>query len=107
MPIYEYQCDKCGHKDSEIESFDAPRRKKCPRCGKRSFARLISAASFHLKGGGWYATDFRDKKKSAADKADKAEKPDKKEKAESKPDKKPESAPAPKEPKAAKAENRA
>lgn len=104
MPIYEYQCDKCGHKDSEIESFDAPRRKKCPRCGKRSFARLISAASFHLKGGGWYATDFRDKKKSAADKA---EKPDKKEKAESKPDKKPESAPAPKEPKAAKAENRA
>ena len=46
-----------------MESANAARIKKCPACGKRSFSRLISAAAFHLKGSGWYATDFRDKKK--------------------------------------------
>ncbi|MGI9297995.1 MAG: FmdB family zinc ribbon protein, partial [Gammaproteobacteria bacterium] len=44
-------------------SISAPRVKKCPQCGRRSFARLISASAFHLKGGGWYATDFKNKPK--------------------------------------------
>ena len=95
MPIYEYQCGACGHQESGMESINAPRIKKCPSCGKRAFERLISAAAFHLKGGGWYATDFRDKgkkdKKTAdaedgkaksdqtenADKTDKVDKADK------------------------------
>ncbi len=71
MPIYEYRCKQCGHQDSDIDSIHAPRVKKCPQCGKRSFSRLISAAAFHLKGGGWYATDFKNKGKKA-DKEDKA-----------------------------------
>ncbi|MGU9951678.1 MAG: FmdB family zinc ribbon protein [Gammaproteobacteria bacterium WSBS_2016_MAG_OTU1] len=72
MPIYEYQCRQCGHQDSELDSINAPRLKKCPECGKRAFERLISAAAFHLKGGGWYETDF--KKKSADKSVEKAEK---------------------------------
>ena len=63
MPIYEYECSKCGHGDTDMESINAPRTKRCPKCGKRSFTRLISASSFHLKGGGWYETDFKDKGK--------------------------------------------
>ena len=66
MPIYEYQCRQCGHQDSDINSASSPRVKKCPQCGKRAFARLISASAFHLKGGGWYATDFKDKPKPPA-----------------------------------------
>ena len=84
MPIYEYQCKQCQHQDSEIESINAPRIKKCPACGKRSFSRLISASAFHLKGSGWYVTDFKnkkadkpDKKTDKADKDDKADKGDK------------------------------
>ena len=61
MPIYEYRCKQCGHQDSDMDSISAPRTKKCPQCGKRAFERLISASAFHLKGGGWYATDFKDK----------------------------------------------
>ncbi len=63
-----------------MDSINSARVKKCPQCGKRSFERLISAAAFHLKGGGWYATDFKDqpKKKSKEEGADAAaEKPEK------------------------------
>lgn len=67
MPIYEYRCTSCGNSASELEKIGAARVKKCPACGKRTFSRLVSAAAFHLKGGGWYATDFKDsgKKKPA------------------------------------------
>lgn len=61
--MYEYRCRVCEHQETLLESTNAARIKKCPACGKRSFSRLISAAAFHLKGSGWYATDFRDKKK--------------------------------------------
>lgn len=80
MPIYEYRCNQCAHQDSDIESFKAPRVKKCPQCGKRSFVRLVSAAAFHLKGGGWYETDFKNKPKEQEAKSQKSEKPDKTEK---------------------------
>lgn len=54
MPTYEYRCQDCAH---ELEAFqsikDAPLR-DCPACGKPRLERLISATSFHLKGGGWY-----------------------------------------------------
>jgi len=31
----------------------------CPECGKRTFNKMVTAAGFHLKGSGWYATDFK------------------------------------------------
>ena len=70
MPIYEYRCEQCGHQDSDMDSINSPRVKKCPQCGRRTFSRLISAAAFHLKGGGWYATDFKNKPKTTKSAAD-------------------------------------
>ena len=75
MPIYEYECGACGNRREFIQKFsDAPKR-KCPECGERRLKRLMSAAAFHLKGNGWYVTDFRDKDKKKADgKGDKGDK---------------------------------
>ncbi|MCC5856691.1 MAG: zinc ribbon domain-containing protein [Ectothiorhodospiraceae bacterium] len=59
MPIYEYQCQACGHALEAIQKMsDAPLR-DCPECGKPSLGKKISAAGFRLKGGGWYETDFK------------------------------------------------
>ena len=63
--MYEYSCASCGHQDTLLEKVGAPENKKCPTCGKaRAFKRQLSAPSFHLKGTGWYATDFRDNGKA-------------------------------------------
>lgn len=86
MPIYEYECSK-GHQFELMESFTAPRTRKCPKCGKTA-KRLISLASFHLQGSGWYCKDsksssHKDKKKTDEKKGEK--KHEEKKTAESKP----------------------
>ncbi len=73
MPIYEYQCKSCGHELEVIQKISEEPLKFCPECGKPEMNKLISAAGFRLKGGGWYETDFKsgDKKKNiAGDKSD-------------------------------------
>ena len=61
MPIYEYACKKC---DGEFEvsqriTDETLKRYLCPYCAKRtSVTKLISRSSFHLKGSGWYVTDY-------------------------------------------------
>ena len=67
MPIYEYQCQVCGHRFDQLQKISDPNLTDCPECGKASLQRLISPAGFQLKGTGWYVTDFRnnDKPKSA------------------------------------------
>jgi putative FmdB family regulatory protein len=63
MPIYEYRCDACGHEFDELQKLaDAPLT-DCPSCGKPALIKKVSAAGFQLKGTGWYATDFRSKRK--------------------------------------------
>lgn len=70
MPIYEYRCSACGfEKDALQKMADAP-LVDCPQCGKPALVKLVSAAGFHLKGSGWYATDFKE-----SGKAKPAEKP--------------------------------
>ena len=64
MPIYEYECRGCGERHEFIQKFSDSPKRKCPSCGKPRLKKLISAAAFHLKGDGWYVTDFRDKGKS-------------------------------------------
>ncbi|MDD9984537.1 MAG: zinc ribbon domain-containing protein [Gammaproteobacteria bacterium] len=64
MPIYEYECRGCGEVHEFIQKFSDSPKRKCPSCGKLRLKKLISAAAFHLKGDGWYVTDFRDKGKS-------------------------------------------
>ena len=56
MPIYEYNCPKCGDFDTMQKITDGP-LKKCPTC-KAKVTKLISNPAFHLKGGGWYITDY-------------------------------------------------
>lgn len=73
MPIYEYECNSCGHRLEAIQKFSDPPLEDCPECGQAAALRkLISAAAFHLKGSGWYATDFKDKPKAKSDGKDKA-----------------------------------
>ncbi len=64
MPIYEYRCSACGfEKDALQKMADAP-LVDCPECGKPNLVKLVSAAGFHLKGSGWYATDFKESGKA-------------------------------------------
>jgi len=57
MPIYEYECRKCGQIIEELQKFSDPPLKKCPDCGGK-VNKLMSMNSFHLKGSGWYVTDY-------------------------------------------------
>ena len=59
MPIYEYRCSDCGFQDEFLQKISEPPMTVCPKCGKSTFTKLLSAAGFQLKGSGWYATDFR------------------------------------------------
>lgn len=59
MPIYEYQCTDCGHRLEALQKFTDPPLKECPACARPGLRKLVSAASFRLKGGGWYETDFK------------------------------------------------
>ena len=70
MPIYEYRCDACGFQKEHLQKMSEPQLKTCPECGKGSYSKLLSAAGFHLKGSGWYATDFKAGGKPAAAKPD-------------------------------------
>lgn len=64
MPIYEYRCADCGLQKEFLQKLaDAPVA-ACPACGSESFSKLLSKAGFHLKGSGWYATDFKGASKS-------------------------------------------
>jgi putative FmdB family regulatory protein len=72
MPIYEYQCQACGHQLEEIQGFNDAPLVKCPECGKLKLAKLVSAPSFHLKGTGWYKTDFKNSGKKPAEVSEKS-----------------------------------
>lgn len=56
MPIYEYECRKCGVFDYEQSIADRPLA-RCPKC-RSKVTKLISASAFHLKGGGWYSDGY-------------------------------------------------
>jgi putative FmdB family regulatory protein len=62
MPIYEYLCHACGERTEVMQKVSDPAETVCPNCGKSALTKVVSAAGFHLKGTGWYATDFKDKK---------------------------------------------
>ena len=72
MPIYEYRCEACGHKEEHLQKVSEPSLSVCPACGKPQYRKQLSAAGFQLKGTGWYATDFKggSSKKSTDSKAD-------------------------------------
>jgi len=57
MPLYEYECDACGHRFEVIQKFSDPPVEKCPACGS-TVHKLQSAPAFQFKGTGWYVTDY-------------------------------------------------
>ena len=59
MPIYEYECKACGHQMEALHKMSDAPLTDCPVCQKSELQKLISAAGFRLKGGGWYETDFK------------------------------------------------
>ncbi len=63
MPFYEYRCDACGHELEALQKMSDDPLRDCPECGKPELVKLVSAAGFRLKGGGWYETDFKSGKK--------------------------------------------
>ncbi|GGY65878.1 hypothetical protein GCM10011613_07220 [Cellvibrio zantedeschiae] len=69
MPIYEYQCEACGHALEALQRLSDGPLVDCPACNKSTLKKQISAAGFRLKGGGWYETDFKsgNKKNLAGD----------------------------------------
>jgi putative FmdB family regulatory protein len=75
MPIYEYRCSSCGHQQEFLQKVSDAQLTTCTQCGKPTFSKLLSAAGFHLKGSGWYATDFKSSgSKPAAKPADDSKK---------------------------------
>lgn len=90
MPLYEYECRRCGKRMEILQRLDESPLAVCPECGGE-VRKLISSPAFQFKGSGWYVTDYAGKKggseskseskaESRADgdgKAEKAEKADK------------------------------
>lgn len=81
MPLYEYECKKCGHRFEKIQLYSAKMVKKCPECGGQ-VEQMISAPAVQFKGSGWYVTDYAKKSSSpgssgAADSSSKDKKDDK------------------------------
>src|SRR6266404_245884 len=60
MPLYEYECKKCGHRFENIQKFSDPMLKKCPECGGK-IEQMISAPAIQFKGSGWYVNDYAKK----------------------------------------------
>ena len=66
MPLFEYECQKCGHRFEKIQKFSDPPPKACPRC-KGRVKKLPSAPAIQFKGSGWYITDYARKGSSGGD----------------------------------------
>ncbi|MDM8515233.1 zinc ribbon domain-containing protein [Desulfobacterales bacterium HSG16] len=81
MPIYEYECEQCGNVVEALQKFSDKPLTECGNCSG-SLQKLISQSSFHLKGSGWYVTDYAGKKQGADTEVKKESK-----KTDSKPDK--------------------
>ena len=60
MPIYEYECTECGRHTEAMQNFSDPPLSECELC-HGEMKKLISQSSFHLKGTGWYVTDYASK----------------------------------------------
>ena len=90
MPIYEYDCQKCGTFEVTQRISERPLG-KCPTC-KGNVKKLISNTSFQLKGTGWYVTDYaRKDNNKGAEKGENGAKPSAESKSDSKSDSKTES----------------
>lgn len=68
MPLYEYECDSCGHRFEVIQKFSDALVDTCPKCGA-TVHKLMSSPAIQFKGSGWYITDYAKKDSTSATKA--------------------------------------
>jgi len=66
VPIYEYECKKCGEVFEAFQKYSDDPLTQCKFC-RGKVEKLISHTSFQLKGGGWYLTDYAKKSGCAPD----------------------------------------
>ncbi len=64
MPIYEYECTECGKTEEVLQGFSDKPVAQCKHCSGK-LQKLISQSTFHLKGTGWYVTDYANKSTSS------------------------------------------
>jgi putative FmdB family regulatory protein len=57
MPLYEYECQSCGHRFEIIQKFSDPPASACPTCGG-AVEKLVSSPAIQFKGSGFYLTDY-------------------------------------------------
>lgn len=69
MPIYEYECLKCGKRTEKLQRNGESPLEACPYCGGQ-VSKLVSAPMIQFKGSGWYITDYQNKEKRNKDAAD-------------------------------------
>jgi putative FmdB family regulatory protein len=69
MPLYEYECDACGHRFEKIQKFSDPLEDTCPKCGG-AVHKLMSSPAIQFKGSGFYITDYPKGDKGSAPKSD-------------------------------------
>jgi len=86
VPIYEYECTKCGRTEEALQKFSDKPLETCKYCSGK-LQKLVSQSTFHLKGTGWYATDYANKSGSSSPKR-KDKKPDTGPESSKKPEKK-------------------
>ncbi len=73
MPIYEYECSQCGAIEEVIQKFSDDPLTTCKHCSGK-LSKLMSQSSFHLKGSGWYVTDYANKSKKSSPSEEKPKK---------------------------------
>jgi putative FmdB family regulatory protein len=71
MPIYEYECPKCGRIEEVLQKISDKPLTQCKHCSGK-LHKLVSQSTFHLKGTGWYVTDYAGKSKGASEKSNKS-----------------------------------
>src|ERR1700730_18927155 len=69
MPLYEYECDDCGHRFEKIQKFSDPLEDTCRKCGGHVH-KLFSSPAIQFKGSGFYITDYPKGDKGSAPKSD-------------------------------------
>lgn len=73
MPIYEYECTKCGHQTEIWQKFSDAPITKCEIC-QGKMRKMISQSTFHLKGTGWYVTDYASNRGGSEERKGKSDK---------------------------------
>jgi putative FmdB family regulatory protein len=74
MPVYEYQCTACGQVEEAFQKISEAPLETCSQC-QGKLTKLISQSTFHLKGSGWYVTDYGGKKAASETKGNSTPKP--------------------------------